>query len=228
MSNSRDISGDTGKIAAFSGSVGAEYKLNTQEKSAADFTHQKSSSVFSCFIDRQESTQIPQPNTDHDPQVAIRTKAGESMSNRVESGRCFCGAITARAEGEPFWINFDHDGHCRKALGSPLTIWIGYHRTQFVIISGSPKAFSKTRGVTRTFCAECGTSIAYMDEGLPDDIYLTIGFMNHPERFEPQVHAYWREKLPWIQFSDRLPKIDAYSRNRDFSQGFPNERRGIE
>ncbi|RWP95754.1 GFA family protein [Mesorhizobium sp.] len=147
------------------------------------------------------------------------------MRHRLERGSCFCGSIVAEMEGEPFWINYDHDDDCRKALGSPLTIWIGYRREQVRFTSGIPKSFSKTSGVQRTFCAECGSSISYMDEGLKDEIWLTIGFMDRPERFEPKAHGFWRMKLPWIQFADELPRSETYTRQRDPTIGYPSDRK---
>ena len=98
------------------------------------------------------------------------------MSSRVESGSCFCGAVTAEFDGEPFWICYDHDDDCRKAIGSPLTVWVGYRSNQFRLTRGVPKAFSKTKGVTRTFCSDCGTSIGYLDEGLTMNSMQPSGF----------------------------------------------------
>ncbi len=126
--------------------------------------------------------------------------------------------------GEPFWTCYDHDGDCRRATGSALVVWVGYRPEQFRVIQGQPKSFSKTRGVIRTFCADCGTSVGYADAGMPDELYVALGFLEHPERFRPDAHAYWREKLPWIEFSDRLPRIDGYSRLRDPALGPPNQR----
>jgi hypothetical protein len=116
--------------------------------------------------------------------------------------------------GEPFWVCYDHDDDCRRAIGSPLTIWVGYPLENFTVTSGTPKPFSKTQGVVRTFCTECGTSISYSDGRLRNELYLTIGFFDCPERFVPQAHAFWRMKLPWIKFGDALPRIDTYSRER--------------
>jgi hypothetical protein len=149
---------------------------------------------------------------------------GFSMSTRIETGTCFCGAIAAEMRGEPFWICYDHDDDCRRAIGSPLTIWIGYRPSEFHLTQGVLKSFSKTKGITRTFCAECGTSIGYFDEGLGDELYLTIGFFNNPERFHPQAHAYWRMKLPWVNIGDNLPHMDGYSRRRDPALGNPVDR----
>ena len=94
--------------------------------------------------------------------------------------------------GEPFWICYDHDDDCRRAIGSPLTIWIGYRPSEFHLTRGALRSFSKTKGVIRTFCLEYGTSISYFDEAIHDELYVTIGFFDHPERFPPQAHAYWK------------------------------------
>ena len=146
------------------------------------------------------------------------------MNERIETGACFCGAIAAEMRGEPFWICFDHDDDCRRAVGSPLSIWVGYRTDQFSLTRGVPKSFSKTKGVTRTFCGRCGTSIGYLDEGLGDELYIAIGFMTYPERFKPQAHAYWKMRLPWLVFDDGLPCVDDYTRSRDSSLGNPIDR----
>ncbi|RWE57172.1 GFA family protein [Mesorhizobium sp.] len=143
---------------------------------------------------------------------------------RIETGSCFCGTITAEMHGDPFWICSDHDDDCRKAIGSPLTVWVGYRPAQFRLLTGTPKTFSRTPGVLRTFCADCGTSIAYLDQGLPEELYVTIGFFDRPERFAPQAHAYWDMKLPWVEFRDDLPRVGRYSRRRDPAVGNPADR----
>ena len=146
------------------------------------------------------------------------------MPLRRETGSCFCGSIAAEVDGEPFWVCYDHDDDCRRALGSPLMIWIGYEPESFRFVRGMPKSFSKTRGVTRTFCGNCGTSISYADDGLQDELYLSIGFMDNADRFAPQAHAYWRSKLPWLEMPDGLPRIDTYSRQRGEEFGNPADR----
>lgn len=146
------------------------------------------------------------------------------MSERRETGSCFCGAIAAEMRGEPFWICYDHDDDCRRAVGGPLNVWIGYRPHQVRFLRGTPKAFSRTKGVVRTFCADCGTSIGYRDEGLADELYLTVGFMDDPERFRPEAHAYWSMKLPWVVLDDGLPHVDGYSRPRDPGLGDPKDR----
>jgi hypothetical protein len=146
------------------------------------------------------------------------------MNARLETGACFCGALAAEMRGDPFWICYDHDDDCRRAIGCPLALWVGYHPSEFRLTRGVLKSFSKTKGVTRTFCPECGTSVSYFDEGLREELYLTIGFLDNPERFLPRAHAYWRTRLPWVDFGDDLPRVEGYSRRRDPALGDPIDR----
>jgi hypothetical protein len=105
-----------------------------------------------------------------------------------------------------------------------MTIWIGYRPDQCRWSGAAPKTFSKTRGVIRSFCSECGTSIGYSDEGLPHESYVSIGFMDAPEKFRPQAQAYWEMRLPFIIMDDCLPRVDGYSRTRDPALGNPRDR----
>jgi hypothetical protein len=147
---------------------------------------------------------------------------GDSV--RVETGACFCGDIAAEMHGEPFWVVSDHDADCRRAIGGPLMLWVGYRPAQVRFSRGTPRTFSKTPGVTRSFCGRCGTSIGYVDDGLADEHYLAIGFFDHPERFTPQAHGYWQERLPWVAFADDLPRQSGYTRGRDAAFGTPADR----
>ncbi len=151
--------------------------------------------------------------------------ADVAQSARIETGACFCGDIVAEMHGEPFWVCTDHDDDCRRAIGGPMMLWVGYRPDEIRFTRGEPASFSKTRGVTRTFCGRCGTSIGYADAGLAGEHYLTIGFFDHPGRFAPQAHAYWRERLPWVEFADALPRGNGYTRARDGTIGTPAVRR---
>lgn len=147
------------------------------------------------------------------------------MTERLEFGHCFCGEIKAEMNGEPFWICFDHDDDCRRAIGAAVVVWVGYKPEQFRITKGQPKKFSRTEGVSRAFCPSCGTSIAYEDEGTEGELYVSLGFFDRPEAFEPVAHAYWRMKLPWLNFADNLDRIDTYSRTRNPRLGYPSDRK---
>src|SRR5690606_2995128 len=99
-----------------------------------------------------------------------------------------------------------------------------YRTNQVRYKQGQPATFSKTPGVIRSFCAKCGSSISYLDQGLAGEIYICIGFMDSPERFVPAAHGYWRERLSYLRINDDLPKQDGYTRARDGAFGNPRDR----
>lgn len=146
------------------------------------------------------------------------------MTASDQAGACFCGDIAAEIRGEPFWVCYDHDDDCRRAIGAPMAVWVGYRAEAVHWTRGEPKSFSKTPGITRTFCARCGSSIGYRDDGLPGELYLTVGFLDRPEAVVPQAHAFWRMRLPWLAFADSLPKLDDFSRRRAAESGNPADR----
>ena len=102
----------------------------------------------------------------------------------------------------------------------------GSAMTMTTIAGGSqnPSPKQKGGGVVRTSCGDCGASIGCPDDGLAHEFYVAIEFLDRPERFEPQAHAYWNMKLPWVNFADDLPKTDAYTRPRDPDFGYPSGR----
>ncbi|WP_244484273.1 MULTISPECIES: GFA family protein [unclassified Rhizobium] len=97
-------------------------------------------------------------------------------------------------------------------------------RTPRGSVTGTPKTFSKTPGIIRSFCDECGTFIAYKDEDLPSKIYLCIGFMDTPEKFDPAAHGYWQQRLPFVEISDGLPREARYTRSRADGYGSRRDR----
>ena len=56
------------------------------------------------------------------------------------------------------------------------------------------------------FCRDCGTPIAFEHDKFPHEIHLYAASLENPEDFQPDFHVYWNERLPWLHWSDGLPK----------------------
>ncbi|MBO6724604.1 MAG: GFA family protein [Rhizobiaceae bacterium] len=121
------------------------------------------------------------------------------------TGGCRCGAVRFEASAEPHHVSYCHCADCRHASGAPVSAFVGF-RTDTLVFSGTePKAY--TNGpVTRTFCAACGSPIAYIDERLAGESWILLGAMDAPEEFKPTLHAYVREQLPYVHMPDALPR----------------------
>ncbi|MBZ9676633.1 GFA family protein [Mesorhizobium sp. ES1-1] len=122
------------------------------------------------------------------------------------AGGCRCGAVRFEASDEPQQVSYCHCGDCRRATGAPVSAFVGF-AVERVAFTGKALKMFENGPVTRSFCGICGSPIAYVDERLEDDIYFMLGAMDAPTDFEPTLHAYVSEQLPYLHMSDDLPRL---------------------
>lgn len=78
---------------------------------------------------------------------------------------------------------------------------------------GAPQIW-RSGGIERSFCGHCGSQIGYRDDLLPNEVYLSIGFMDKPEAYPPSLHAFEKRRLPFLHIDDDLPRFDGFSIQR--------------
>ncbi len=122
-------------------------------------------------------------------------------------GRCLCGAIRFEVDSAPLWSCFCHCESCRRNTSSPVTAFLGFRRDDVRFTGAALRRFHSTPGVTRSFCADCGTPLAFEGERWPGEIHLYAASLEAPEKFAPLAHVHWAERLPWLRIDDDLPKI---------------------
>ncbi|MGH6883952.1 GFA family protein [Hypericibacter sp.] len=126
---------------------------------------------------------------------------------KILEGGCLCGAVRYRVEGAPRWSAHCHCKDCRRASGAPFVTYAGFLPARLQWTKGRPKDFNSSPGVTRSFCATCGSPLAYEGDRWPDEIHIHVGTLDHPEAIQPQVHVYTVHQIPWLQLADGLPKV---------------------
>ncbi len=130
------------------------------------------------------------------------------------TGRCLCGHIRYRFEGEPSWVAHCHCESCRRQTSSAVATFVGVRRDRVVFTSGAPAVYQSSPGVDRSFCPRCGAPIAYENEAaFPGETHLYIGTLDHPERFAPASHVFTDEQLSWFEVVDDLPRFGESGRN---------------
>ena len=127
------------------------------------------------------------------------------VSEPVFTGGCFCGNVRYRATGTARNLCFCHCESCRRAAGAPYVAWGSFDRTRFHVSEGQLTLKQSSPRVSRGFCAECGTSITYTNEGRPEDIDVTLSTLDDPAILPPRAHIWVEDKLPWVSIGDDVP-----------------------
>jgi hypothetical protein len=85
-----------------------------------------------------------------------------------------------------------------------------YEESQVTFLAQSPTLYESSPGARRGFCARCGTQISFTADYIPGLIDITIGSLDHPEQVPPTFHYWESRRLPWVHFSDGLPRYPEF------------------
>lgn len=125
----------------------------------------------------------------------------------VRLASCSCGQLTVRAAGEPLRVSICHCLHCQRRSGGPFAQQARFPRanvllqgrsTEFVLAgdSGSRAHFH--------FCPQCGATVYYEAEALPDCIIIPVGAFADPAFPAPTVSVFEERMHGWV-----VPPPDA-------------------
>ncbi len=122
-------------------------------------------------------------------------------------GGCFCNAIRYRASGKPTAVAHCHCSMCRRTSGAPVVTWAVFPTAKFAITKGEPTRLASSAHAVRTFCGTCGTPLTFQDTARPETIDVTVGSMDHPNNFAPQVHIWTSSQVSWLKVDEHLPRL---------------------
>jgi len=126
-------------------------------------------------------------------------------------GGCFCGAVRYRAAGTPFNSTVCHCTACRRSAGAAAVAWFSVHPRDFALTRGSLREHSSSLHGRRGFCADCGSSVTFRNESLPNEIDIATATLDDPARVPPRDHVWTASRLPWVGL---LPGLPHYPRGR--------------
>jgi hypothetical protein len=125
---------------------------------------------------------------------------------RVEGG-CLCGAVRYQVIGAPLSSIICHCRSCRRASAAPSVAWLTFDAAKLEILSGELRNFRSSPGVTRTFCAVCGSPITYASDRDPGSIDVTTVSLDDPNRFPPVREVWLEHKIAWEVANETLDQF---------------------
>ncbi|NRG17155.1 GFA family protein [Rhizobiales bacterium] len=130
------------------------------------------------------------------------------------TGRCYCGATQIRATRKPTAVAYCHCTDCRRATGAPVAAFAAFDETAVTFDPNEGRSVNPNPGVTRTFCATCGSTLAGRYAYLPGQVYIALGLLDQADDLPPQLHAHEAKRLKWLHIDDDLERIAASSRSQ--------------
>lgn len=126
-------------------------------------------------------------------------------------GGCLCGNIRYQITGSPRSSSVCFCRSCRLASGAPSVAWFVIDRSQFTLLSGQLTAFQSSSPVTRSFCAKCGTPLAYEHSDDLDAIELTTATLDDPNQLPPTREIWHSQRLAWAASDPSVPHFSKES-----------------
>ena len=121
---------------------------------------------------------------------------------RLATGRCLCGSVSYKFQGEPVFVAHCHCQSCRRFSGAAVATYVGVLRSQLTFTQAEPRCYESAPGIRWGSCANCGTSLSYEANWCGDEIHLLIGTLDNPEWFVPQKHSFYSERITWLHLGD--------------------------
>ena len=121
------------------------------------------------------------------------------MSKRVAT--CLCGQLKVTCTGEPVRVSVCHCLNCQKRSGSSFAAQARWPNEQ-VETEGQFKEYA-LRGendsiCTFRFCPDCGGTVSYHNQGMPDLTAIPVGTFADPSFPSPQYSIYEQRAHAWV------------------------------
>ncbi|MFQ5438595.1 MAG: GFA family protein [Paracoccaceae bacterium] len=126
-------------------------------------------------------------------------------------GGCLCGEVTWAYEGSHEWSCYCHCKSCRANTASPVTAFFGVRTDRFRWTGKRPAVYRSSEGVRRSFCATCGTPMAFEADRYPGEIHLYAVAHEDHARVAPRLHVHTDEQLDWFEISDEMPRHGGFA-----------------
>ena len=122
------------------------------------------------------------------------------------TGHCLCRDLEYEFEGDPLWVAYCHCESCRRHTSSTVATFVGVAAKTFRYTKGTPAHYASSPGVTRSFCARCGSPMSFEGTKWPGEVHLYVGTLSDPSAFVPTAHVHEAERVPWFDVADKLPR----------------------
>jgi hypothetical protein len=130
----------------------------------------------------------------------------------IAVGSCQCGKVRIEIGVPARWAWHDHSSKSRHAHGAAYATYVGSWRSKFRIAKGAKSIarFEDEAGDVRSFCATCGTPIAYERKRSPQMVNLPRALFESGTGREPLYHVSMEASPEWAYRGEKLKPLKGY------------------
>lgn len=114
---------------------------------------------------------------------------------------CSCGQLSAQVTGDPVRVSICHCLACQRRTGSVFAAQARFRRVQ-VTTNGQSTRYVITgdEGTSATFhfCPQCGATVFYEPQALPEFVAIPVGAFADPQFPAPTVSVYEERMHGWV------------------------------
>jgi hypothetical protein len=138
------------------------------------------------------------------------------MADFQATGGCFCAENRFEISKPAVDTHHCQCSICRRLQGAAfVTLSIFPKDALRWAKGGKLDTFHSSEKVHRHRCKNCGTPLTITLDALPDLIAVTRSSLDkgmepgHPPK--TLRHAFWPDRVDWVEIHDSLPKVDGFS-----------------
>jgi hypothetical protein len=114
---------------------------------------------------------------------------------------CSCGQLTVETSGEPLRVSVCHCLACQRRTGSVFGTQARFAKMN-TRIEGRASQYVRTgdsgQSIAFHFCPDCGSTVHYRLENVPDTIVIPVGAFADPKFPVPQFSFYESRQHDWV------------------------------
>ena len=114
---------------------------------------------------------------------------------------CSCGQLRLTCRGDPVRVSMCHCLACQRRTGSTFGVQAWYPKGQVQPAEGIAKQYVRRadsgRTVTFNFCSDCGGTVFWEAEQVPDLFAVAVGTFADPDFEKPSLSVRERRRHPW-------------------------------
>ena len=151
------------------------------------------------------------------------------MGEKITGG-CLCGAIRYESEGPLMEAYTCHCRMCQRHTGSSYWVGAKFPEQGFRYTKGTPKLYHSSDILTRSFCPDCGSTMALTYTNPPwadfePGVEVPVGSLDQPDIAVPADHYGVESMHAWVHFDSATPQ-HRWDEDKELMAALSNEGKG--